>query len=287
MFDQITGIISLLSNGVKLLKDSMDVVTSIRGSFSTHSAEKLKENVYYTPEQEVFNSSIKRQEYVDHRPIILNSINPIQDIIKTDLLITQPIVTPDKFKQAMTDNPKDLLFNIVELDSWTKTKEIIDDPTLIPIVFPDGHKHYVGWIKKGYAKDYLSLDYKPKNELTAKRSSRLNLNKPKVEIRSFEYDRKSLITLDVELINFKGITCNLDLIISNGEMGNGTDDYKINADSATLNLKFYNPSMPSLLRRNAIAKVRLNNKSFSSSSAGNIGYDKNYYSETVRVFPKE
>jgi hypothetical protein len=287
MFDQITGIISLLSGGVRLLKDSMDVVTSIRGSFSTHSAEKLKENVYYTSQQEVYNTSTKKQEYVDHRPIILNSINPIQDIIKRDLLITQPIVTPDKFKQAMTNNPKDLLFNIVELDSWTKTKETIDDPTLIPIVFPEGNKHYVGWIKKGYAKDYLSLDYKPQDELTVKKSYPWNSNKPKLEIRSFKYDRKSLITVDVELINFNGITCSLDLIISNGEMGNSVECYKINANSAILTLKVYSPYMPSLLRRNATAKVRLNNKDFSSSETGNTVYEKNYYSGTVRVIAKE
>jgi hypothetical protein len=45
--------------------------------------------------------------------------------------------------------------------------------------------------------------------------------------------------------------------------------------------------MPSLLRRNATAKVRLNNKDFSSSETGNTVYEKNYYSGTVRVIPKE
>jgi len=214
MIGQIAGIISLLNSGVQLIKNSMDIVTSIRGNTPFSSTTKIAENVYYTNKQEIYDTSKAQQLTILPTPILAQSITPIQSKINEEILVTRPIVTPERLQKIMTSNPKDLLFGITELDSFKNMQEFMKDPTLLPIIFPDKNISYIGWMKKGYAKDYLFLDYKPQQP----KSSLFPPSKDgdrEIRLISHIYDPSGypVLKFTCELINLKDIHCKLRLTV--------------------------------------------------------------------------
>lgn len=127
--------------------------------------EQLDKKVYYLAEQEVWNASKIKQEIIEDLKKIKTVAKPIQQAIGMDLVVSKPIVTPQRLNTAFLNNPEEILFDIKPLRGNGIPSGYICDPTLIPVTFSKWGQDFIGLIKSGYARDYLDLEFTPKIEI--------------------------------------------------------------------------------------------------------------------------
>ncbi len=100
MFEKLTGVISLLNISVGLIKNTMDAITSVKTAFKPNSVDKVRDNIYFINQQEVYDTSKEKQSLISKSSNLIQAIAPLQQQVVKEILMTQPIITPEKFKTA-------------------------------------------------------------------------------------------------------------------------------------------------------------------------------------------
>jgi hypothetical protein len=144
---------------------------------------ELGNRLYYVPQQEVWDLDRDHQRIIDDRGQIWAGAFPIQQALKMNLVVSQPIVTPSRLKAVFTGNPEDILSQIVPLRGEGLPPEYVglSDPTVIPVLFSRWNQEFIGLMKIGYAKEFLGFEYRPQSSLYVPvTSTRLGSTPPRV-----------------------------------------------------------------------------------------------------------
>jgi hypothetical protein len=128
---------------------------------------ELGNRLYYVPRQEVWDIDRDHQRIIDDRGQIRAGAFPIQQALKMNLVVSQPIVTPSRLKAVFTGNPEDILSQIPPLRWEGLPPEYVglSDPTVIPVIFSRWNQDFIGLMKIGYAKEFLGFEYRPQSSL--------------------------------------------------------------------------------------------------------------------------
>ncbi len=85
----------------------------------------------------------------------------MQSALGGDIAVSNPILSPDRFRDTFRENPEHLLYAIRSLGGASLPGDYLSDPTLRPVIFEKWGQYFIGLIKVGYARDMLHLEYRP------------------------------------------------------------------------------------------------------------------------------
>lgn len=163
--------LQVISLGISVIKGLQELVAgyTVPRKIEAFSGrlEKLERNIFYHPQQEVWDTSVSVQRTVENLQQLRQAVHPVQDAIGANVVISKPIISPDKFRAAITTSPENILFDIQPLRGTGIPENYTNDPTMVPVVFSKWGQYFVGLIKVGYAKDYLNCEYRPQYSLAA------------------------------------------------------------------------------------------------------------------------
>ena len=127
--------------------------------------EKLERNIFYLSKQEIWDKSVSIQRTIEDLSAIKQVVHPVQDAVGSSLVVSKPIISPDKFRSAFQRNPEEILYDIRPLRTDGIPAEYMHDPTMVPVIFTRWGQYFIGLIKVGYARDYLDCEYRPRSKL--------------------------------------------------------------------------------------------------------------------------
>ena len=123
--------------------------------------ERLNNQIYLLNTPEIRDISVLRQNLIiNGSGNILKASIPLQQAANANLIISQPIASPDKLKNLFIRNPEEVLFNITPLKG-NETPFLNNDPTLTPVTFSKWGQEFIGFIKIGYLREFLDCEYTP------------------------------------------------------------------------------------------------------------------------------
>lgn len=168
----IASLVTILSTGVSaisVLEKGYDIVTGTTMNrrldrFSaevTSQLDEIRNGIYRLPVQEVYDTGHSVQRTVDDVLEIGSAVQPMQHALGGDVAVSNPILSPDRFRDAFRENPEHVLHSIRPLSGAALPDDFLDDPTLRPVIFEKRGQYLIGLIKVGYARDMLHLDYRP------------------------------------------------------------------------------------------------------------------------------
>lgn len=167
------GLLDTIATGITLL----DVGNNLYGWVTGHTVsnkleqihsqiEQLDRHLFYLPRQEVWNTRIGTQEIIENLRQIRDIANATQQILGLDMIISAPIISPDRLRKFFHTRPEDILFDIRPIRNGEEVTHLRhSDPTLLPLIFSKWGQEFAGFIKVGYLKDYLDCEYKPQTNL--------------------------------------------------------------------------------------------------------------------------
>ncbi len=152
-----------IAAAVALLKSGHSLYKYVTGTTLTNKIEHLENNVqkrleriekriYHLSCNEVVDTTKSAQRRVKDVSFISDSVIPLQESTKKDLVISNPIITPERFETAIVENPENILQNINPIHNTNIPQN--SDNTMIPVLFQKWGQYFVGYLKVGYAKDY-------------------------------------------------------------------------------------------------------------------------------------
>lgn len=130
----------------------LNYLNSINGNI-----ERLSENILYYDQLVVRDPNRPKQHKVEGLSDIRKRLEPVQKVIKQDIISSSVIFTPDKMKAAMNTNPWQVLMDIRPSNYATPHP----NPDMIPILFNEGNVDYLGWQLKGAVPMLFDCEYKP------------------------------------------------------------------------------------------------------------------------------
>lgn len=166
------SIIETLASGILVLNIGKALYDCVTGQTITQKLDKVSvrleevaRHIYYLAQQEVWDTSVSKQRTIDDLRHIGQAARPLQKVLGTDLVISKPIISPDRLQAAFRRNPEEIFFDIRPLRSEGIPVGYMNDHTMVPVTFTRWGQGFMGLIKVGYAKDYLDCEYKTQNHL--------------------------------------------------------------------------------------------------------------------------
>lgn len=157
----IAAVISILGAG----KSAYDFITGTTVSKKLlrlfERSQRLDKHIFYQSTQEVRDATLSRQRLVTDLAKIRSVAEPVQKALNAEVLLSTPIFSPMRLKKAFEWNPEEVLFGITPLRGDDLPGVYLKDPTLVPVTFSRWGQEFIGFLKVGYARDYLDLEYKP------------------------------------------------------------------------------------------------------------------------------
>jgi hypothetical protein len=179
---------------------------------------KLDDNVYYLDQNEVLSSTqnvIPSQESIS---VLRENGKKIWEETGENLIISQPILTPEKMKKYFKGNPDELLHNIRPLRESNMYSEN-DDPTLSPVIFNKWGQIFIGYIKVGYMKDYFDCEFESvlknnssKNQIIVKKTNISTHAAPNSSVKkesNFVQFSKLIASFEAEVFGIPRAKCNI------------------------------------------------------------------------------
>jgi proteasome lid subunit RPN8/RPN11 len=164
--------IETLSTGITLLnfgKELYDLVTGHTVSRKLDKIyskiERVDNHVYFLDAQEVWDTIQDKQQVFEDLKQIKEARLPLQRAIGADIVISKPIISPDRMKSFFLSNPEEILFGIRPLRGLDVPQQFHNDPTMVPVTFSKWGQEFLGYVKIGYLRDYLDCDYRPQTGL--------------------------------------------------------------------------------------------------------------------------
>jgi len=198
------AIIEGIAAGISILgggKSAYDWITGNTISRKLNAVDarlqRLDERLYYYAQQELSDPRVGSQNVITNPSAIRHATRPLQSVLDRDLVVSTPILTPKQLRRALRSDPEEILFGITMVTAMGLPSKYLEDPTLLPVTFTKSGSIYIGFLKVGYARDYLGVEYTPQIPL---------LLKPDKENFGLESDtaRRKGIS-GVPLIHFDGI----------------------------------------------------------------------------------
>nr|CAP47530.1 putative integron gene cassette protein [uncultured bacterium] len=164
MFGEIMAAIGLFKVGRDLYRyvtgtTVTDKVDDMSATLQEH-LQRIEQRVYHMPHDEVFDTTQTVQRRVSNLEMVSTATVPLQQATKADIVVSNPIITPDRFRRRIAADPEALLHDIQPIGpkgSPTNNR----DPTLVPVVFEKWGQYFVGFAKIGYLSDYLDCRFRP------------------------------------------------------------------------------------------------------------------------------
>ena len=185
------AIIETVATGLSIVNTAKTMYDWVMGNTVTNQLdkitaqiEKLDTHLYYIAQQEVWNTSISKQQVIDDLKQIRQVAHPIQKAVGSDLIVSKPISSPARLKSVFERNAEEILFDIQPLRGNGIPEGYLRDNTMLPVTFTQWGQGFIGLIKIGYAKDYLDLQYKPQPPLIVPpQPARPNRSSPDKDIK--------------------------------------------------------------------------------------------------------
>lgn len=166
------AIIETVATGLSIVNTAKTLYDWVMGNTVTKQLdqitaqiEKLDKHIYYIAQQEVWNTSISKQETINDLKQIKQVAYPIQRAIGRDIIVSKPILSPHRLKTMFEKNAEEILFDIQPLRGNGIPEGYLRDNTMLPVTFTQWGQEFIGLIKIGYARDYLDIQYKPQTQV--------------------------------------------------------------------------------------------------------------------------
>lgn len=166
------GIIETLSSGISIIGIGINIYDWVTGHTVSKKLdelsgrlEKIDRHIYCLAQQEVWDKSVSRQNRINDLKLIKEAALPVQKSLGQELVVSTPIVIPNRLQAAFLSNPEEILFDIQPLRGQGIPDSYRNAPTMIPVIFNQWGQEFIGLIKSGYARDYLDVEYKPQSHL--------------------------------------------------------------------------------------------------------------------------
>ncbi|HST62111.1 MAG TPA: hypothetical protein VLK84_25640 [Longimicrobium sp.] len=116
--------------------------------------QRLSDHILYAPtlQQAV---SFDQSALLSNGRDIRSMLDPVAESMHTGLLTTAVVSTPAKLKAAFNKNPWEVLVEVRPVDRAKPPS----NPDLVPIVFTDGGRPYVGWQTRGALPVLFDCDF--------------------------------------------------------------------------------------------------------------------------------
>ncbi|MDM8560393.1 WD40 repeat domain-containing protein [Candidatus Parabeggiatoa sp. HSG14] len=118
--------------------------------------ERLSDQILYVPTlQSVRDISQSRQQYIDDLREVRASLEPVQQVVKDDILSSAMILTPDKMQKALTKSPWEVLMdirpaNLAAFSSYSDKTQVL---------FNYQGVQYIGWQACGTLPQQFDCQY--------------------------------------------------------------------------------------------------------------------------------
>ena len=166
------AIIETVATGLSIVNTAKTLYDWVMGNTVTKQLdqitaqiEKLDKHIYYIAQQEVWNTSISKQQTINDLKQIKQAVYPIQRAIGRDIIVSKPILSPHRLKTMFERNAEEILFDIQPLRGNGIPEGYLRDNTMLPVTFTQWGQEFIGLIKIGYARDYLDIQYKPQTQV--------------------------------------------------------------------------------------------------------------------------
>ena len=137
------------------IEQSLQSVSKQLGNVNSR-VERLSDHILYAPNlQSIKNINQSRQQVVNDLRDVRASLEPVQKVLKEDILSSAMIWTPEKMKRAITKNPWEVLMNIRPVNLCIRPT----DPDMLPILFEHNNMRYVGWQLRGTLPMLFDCEY--------------------------------------------------------------------------------------------------------------------------------
>ena len=156
MLSSISGIHAWLT-AIRTGKKSQDLLDNIE-SLSAR-VDKLSDEIIYA--SSVIEVRTKAEDQVSpDKESIKAMLEPIQEELGQSILSTKLSLIPQETRELMQNKPWDILFDIRPLKDLRKPR----NPDLIPVIFNEGGKVYVGWQTKAALDSILNISIEDLND---------------------------------------------------------------------------------------------------------------------------
>lgn len=116
--------------------------------------------VFHHPVSEIRGGNNAGSIIYDKKQIILPQVSVLKATGASQIIISDITELPPEFVREFQIDPELFLFYSFELrGGGLPPTNILQDKTLVPMKYSRESKSFVGFIKKGYLKNYLGVDY--------------------------------------------------------------------------------------------------------------------------------
>lgn len=139
-------------SGDQFIKEAVDELKRTR-----LEVQHLSDHILYCPGIQEVRKVHGVSSRLDNEKAIKKALDPITKALKSDILSTAIVSTPEKLKDAFTKNPWEVLMDVRPADRVSKPS----NPDMVPVLFTDRDTSYIGWQMRGALPLLLGCDYSP------------------------------------------------------------------------------------------------------------------------------
>ncbi|MFC1822998.1 hypothetical protein ACFL9T_09850 [Thermodesulfobacteriota bacterium] len=216
-FEIISTAISLFSATQGLYRWATGTTVSDRFDEVMNRLRRLENRIFLLEKYELADIKRSQQEYPHDYHELMGQLRRLQQLLDSNLVISQAIAVPGKLADAMSLAPEEFLSYIRPI----KTKEDIllskNDPTLVPITFSRWDQAFIGYTKRGYLNSKFDLRYSP-HFLSSPVNSNSEYSSPAIksykDIREEGWDRNMGIVVHQKIEHLREATKEMSRVMS-------------------------------------------------------------------------
>lgn len=141
-----SSIIALTSLGLQAYELSVSINSNRTNEISrlNHNIERLSNNILFESSNDFLSEVGRtRQHRVEQLSLIRESIDPLQRILKDEIIVSSAIHTPNKLKNIVDTKPESIFVDITPIGN-----DLHKSSSAIPFVFGNNGNYKVGWQTK-------------------------------------------------------------------------------------------------------------------------------------------
>ncbi|MEM8572014.1 MAG: hypothetical protein AAGG56_14080 [Pseudomonadota bacterium] len=169
IFSAITAAYQAFSVGVTLLDGYQKGRDLLLGNTATVSLADLERRMsarFDRIDAHLGLSPVGEFDGLDWAPspdvVTRSRLHRLQTDFGADLVQSRPAIAPKTFVQVFRENPERLLTQVTPLKGVDVDKSLLEDPTMVPVLFEKGGVYCIGWAKEAAISLSLGATYAPR-----------------------------------------------------------------------------------------------------------------------------